>query len=478
MSNARRIAKNSIFQAAAFAAQGLTEFMVALFLARVAGAERLGEFTTLIILAGLFAFISVFGFPSMLTREIARLREDRAQVARLVNVAMGLVVILSVVAILLMSMVGILSGYSTILFRALILTGIALAFESMSLVVAASFRGIEELEWSSAILAIREMAFMGLALVVILLNARIDWLMAAYLASRLIALVAAARFYRSRFGRLRPAADRKLWHTLLKKGLPFSINGIFSFAYSRLDVIILSYLSGNVSVGFYEVAYSLTMRMNILARSVTFALYPFLSFQFVRDEQSMRAYTAKCIRYLIIPGFLIATILWVFGREFVFLLYGEKFAEAASGAVRLLALAVPLRFVETSLAVTLDASNRAGKRATAVAIAGVANALLNLILIPTYQMMGAVYATLFTEVLICGLFIWYFRDAVREIIEWRAFVGPGLGALMVLASPLLFNTINIWLLLTLCIILYVLTIVAVDRPNLKTLRLIATKKQL
>ena len=477
MNNARRIMKNSFFQAVAFVAQGLTEFLVALLLARLAGAQQVGEFTILVTLAGLFAFISAFGFPSLLTREIARQRDDREQTARLVNAATGLVIILSTAAILLMTLVGILSGYSTNLFRALMLTGAALAFESVARVVTAPFRGVEDLKRSSAVTAVMELSFLILAVVVALLEVRIDWLMAAYLTSRIIALGVAIRFYRSRFGRLRPTADWKLWRTLLHMGLPFSINNVFSSAYSRVDVIILSFLAGHVAVGFYEVAYSLTMRMNIVARTLTFALYPFLSFQFVKDVRSMRTYTARGIRYLIIPGFLIATLLWVFGREFTSLLYGEEFAEATSSALKLLALIIPLRFVETLLGVTLDASNRAGKRATAVAIAAVTNAALNFILVPAYQMMGAVYATVITEVVICGVFIWYLRDQAREIIEWRAFVGPGLGALIIISISALFSQISTWWLITPSILLYGLAIVVLDRSSIEPLLLIVTRKR-
>src|SRR5207249_9023284 len=149
----------------------------------------------------------------------------------------------------------------------------------------------------------------------------------------------------------------------------------------------------------------------------------------------------RCIRYLIIPGFLITTLYGVFGRHFILLLYGDKFALAASDALCVLALAIPLRFVETALAVALEASNRAGKRAAAVAIAAVLNVLLNFLLIPSHQIKGAALATLFTEVAICGLFLCYLRNEVREMIEWRSFVAPGLGAVMILGAPLLFGSI-------------------------------------
>lgn len=476
--DARRIAKNSVFQAAALITQGLSEMIIGLFLARLAGAERLGQFTTLVTLAGLFAFVSDFGLPGLLTREIARRRQDKDQIAKLVQASIGLVAVLSGLAMVLMFLLWTMWESSNLMLRSLILTALALGFESMAMVVSASFRGIEELQWSAAVIAAMQTSFLGMALVIIPLGLGIDWLMAAYLLSRILALVTAAWLYqRSGFGRLHPTFSGHLWRELLTKGVPFSVNSVFSFAYSRIDVVLLSVLVGNVFVGYYEAAYTLTMRLNILARTVTFALYPFLSAEFVRDKRMMYASTARSIHYLVIPGFLIATVYWVFGDRFLLLMYGESFARAAGPALKILALAIPLRFIETSLSVALDASNLAGYRATAVAMAAVLNLVLNVILIPFYQIEAAAYVTLSTEVFICGLLVWCLRREIREMIEWRDFVAPSLGILWIIGAPALLGSLDAWVLI-LCILLYGLTIVVVDRRCIEDLRVLTAKRPL
>jgi O-antigen/teichoic acid export membrane protein len=447
----------------------MTEFVVGLALARAAGAEILGEFTTLVILAGLFAFISAFGLPSLLTREISRVRDDTRQLTRLVNAAVGLVVLLAAPAVALMLVVGLVSGYSPLLLRALALTATALTLESAATVVASAFRGVEEIGRSSTVSAVMELSFLLLALVAILLGLKIDSIMATYAASRLAALALAIAFYRSRFGRLRPTLDRTVWSVLLRKGFPFSLNSVFAFAYSRGDVVVLSYLAGNVAVGFYEAAYSLTMRMNLVARAITFALYPLLSLEFTRDQRPMRAYAATGIRYLNLAGFLIVGLVWVFGQHLALLIYGARFAAAIGTALRLLALAIPLRFLETQLGITLDASNRSGKRATAVLVTGVTNMALNVLLIPRYGMMGAVYSTLASEVIICGVFIWFLRDAARDILEWRAFVGPAAGAALVILGPTLLGGLGVWVLTALAIPAYFAVIVVLDQSSLEPL---------
>ena len=110
-----------------------------------------------------------------------------------------------------------------------------------------------------------------------------------------------------------------------------------------------------------------------------------------------------------------------------------------------------------------------------MAFAAVTNALLNFILVPSLQMLGAVYATLITEVVICGLFIWHLRTEAREIIEWRAFVGPGIGALIILTTPLLFNGISAWWLIAPSVLLYGLVIMILDRSNIEPLLLMVVR---
>jgi len=64
------------------------------------------------------------------------------------------------------------------------------------------------------------------------------------------------------------------------------------------------------------------------------------------------------------------------------------------------------------------------------------------------------------------------------MIAWRPFVGPILGSLIILSvSFFLVNTLNVWFLLLLSILLYLVIIVSVDRSTIEPLRLIAKRRQ-
>ncbi len=475
MNHIKRIAKNSVFQTVAYGVQSLTAFFIPVYLARLANPELLGQYATTIALTGLFAAIAKFGLPSLLIREIARSREAPERVDSLVNAAMGLTTVLSAIAIALMLITSVLLNYPAVLFRACLLAGLALGIEAVTYIIEASFRGREMMEWSAVIITVMEGAFLLLALVTVPFQAAIDWLMIAYLASRIIALVVGIRIYQARFGKLRPTLDKRLWSTLFKTSLPFAITNGLSTVYVRIDVVFLSYLATSSIVGLYEAANNLTMRLNIVARTVNIALYPFLASEFAKDEKSLQRYTGKTIRLLVILGTLVAVVLWAFGENIVVLVYGSKFVDAIQ-AVKWMALIIPLRFIDTSLEVALSASNREAKRAKAVLVAALTNLVLNFILIPPYRMMGAVYATVLTEVVMCAMYVWILRAEAHEMLAWQGFIGPGLGAATILASSLLLNTVNIWLLAGMSVLLYSLIVVWMDRSSIEIFRQIAINR--
>ena len=475
MNHFRRIAKNSAFQAVAYGVQSLTAFFIPVYLARLASAELLGQYATTIALTGLFSTIARFGLPSLLIREIARSRENPEKVDNLVNAALGLTTVLSATAIGLMLITSDLLNYPSVMFRACVLAGLALGIEAMAYMVEASFRGREMMEWSAVVIAVMEGAFLLLALVTVPLQAAIDWLMIAYLASRIISLAVGIWIYRARFGKLRPTIDTELWKSLFKASVPFAITNGLSSLYVRVDVVFLSYLATSAVVGLYEAANNLTVRLNVLARTVSIAIYPFLSSEFAKNKQSLQRYMARTIRLLVIPSALIAAVLWAFGDRIVIMVYGGKFG-AAVQAVKWLALIMPLKFIDTSLEVALSASNREGKRAMAVLVAALTNLLLNFILIPTYQMMGAVYATVLTEGVLFGMYVWYLREEAREMFAWQGFIGPGLGAAIILAGSLLLNTVNVWLLGGMSVLLYGLIVVWMDRSSLELFRQIVVNR--
>jgi hypothetical protein len=89
-----------------------------------------------------------------------------------------------------------------------------------------------------------------------------------------------------------------------------------------------------------------------------------------------------------------------------------------------------------------------------------------------------VYATLITECVLCAMYVWYLRAEAHEMLAWRGFIGPALGAATILAASLLLNTVNIWLLGGISVLLYSLIVLWMDRSSIDLFRQIAVNRQL
>jgi O-antigen/teichoic acid export membrane protein len=105
--------------------------------------------------------------------------------------------------------------------------------------------------------------------------------------------------------------------------------------------------------------------------------------------------------------------------------YGPGF-EPAAGFYRLLVLIIPFSMLGNTLGTALTSADRQAQRALLVGAAAGVNIGLNLILIPTWSIQGAVVATLVTE---SGLFLAYallLRRAVGPSCLLSAVAVPGL----------------------------------------------------
>ena len=91
--------------------------------------------------------------------------------------------------------------------------------------------------------------------------------------------------------------------------------------------------------------------------------------------------------------------------------------------------------------------------------------------------MGAVYATLTTEVVISGIFLWHLRGELGQIIDLRGFAGPLTAVGTALGTGIIFKDLNSWLLLGLCTLFYVGTIAAVDRSAICWLYRVVTSRE-
>jgi O-antigen/teichoic acid export membrane protein len=438
-------------QIVGYAAQMVSRFVFLIFIGRLAGVENVGDFSFVITYNLAFTFLTDLGLGWLLSREVARYKDE---VGRYVGNAFVVSLLMSGVSLVVMGLLINLLGYSQHLVRAVYVGSLALVLETFSNLLWGAFRAHERMELEMVSLIAQEGTFLLGGTVALLLNVPFIWVFVAYLVSRGVGLVTTWIVYRRAIGPIHWRFEWPFCRQQIAKALPFSMNMALSMVYVRIDVLMLSYWRGSTDVGYYEAATNLALRLNILARVFITSMAPMMSQAYLESTLEVRRFARVAVRYLALLSFPLTVGVGMLAAPIIDLIYGlEEFAPSVL-ILQILASMTVLRFLDTILSTTLTTVDRQGWRTACVAIAAVVNIGLNLLLLPRYTYIGASIATIFTEMAFFVALNLFLRRCMPGVIQLRDFLRPLL-ATLVMAIPLwLLRDWSIWVLVPLGLAVY------------------------
>ena len=192
---------------------------------------------------------------------------------------------------------------------------------------------------------------------------------------------------------LRARADPRAWHGLLRDGLPLAFSGACLSLVVQLDSVLLERLAGAREVGLYRAPLRITEGLMLVPRAVAAAALPAFPALYSKDARSLDAPYRLAAALLLLAGLAIAVPGLGAPGPVVRLVFGPAY-EDATGAARLLLLAVVPAFLAVLGEIVLASVGRGRAIAGLTAAALGLNALLVLVLVPRHGLMGASAATL------------------------------------------------------------------------------------
>jgi O-antigen/teichoic acid export membrane protein len=425
------LASNTGWRLLAFGARTLGGLLATVLLAHLEGPAGLGRFQFALTLTLLLSFAVAFGLPKLLVRELARRPGEMRDVVETAMTTAGLA---GVAVTALMFAFGLLFDAGT---TVLVLAGLALMVDSVMRITMSPFWALERMRYEALAVGVQESAFVLLTIGVLVGGAGAAGVMAAYLASRVVGLVAAWLIVATR---LRITLIPR-WHAgavapLLKKSMPFALDDALSLAYIRLDTILLGIMVGPHAVGLYQSATNLVLYLNILPRMLNMSMYPRMSRAWPGRVAELRRLLDSSLLILGAIAMPITVGSFLLAPRIFEVLYGSSF-ERAVLAYQLLVPIIPLRMLGNSLGTALTAADHQTQRTIAVGAAAAVNLGLNLALIPRWSFFGAVAATIVTET---GLFVAYavmVRRVSGATCLFTAVVVPGLACVPLAAMVVL-----------------------------------------
>jgi O-antigen/teichoic acid export membrane protein len=384
--------------------------VVTVLIVRTLGTVRYGQWATLLAITQLVGTIGSLGLEDVAVRFAAAEpeREDAWLGAALtLRAALTVpVVVLYVIAVLVISLLYVSALFTTmrIAFRLRVRNDISMAFVLVNSAL-----------WAGAVIAISagsgSMIAFALAFVVISLAMQ-----------GLLALIAV------RAVPVRWRGSRVLWSRLARVGLVVGIGGTLTFAYGRIDQLLVFELAPHASeAGLYASVYKILETAGFVPIAAMTTLFPIMSAIYPSDMRRLHNLTQLSIDSLTIAsvGGLAFTI--VASEQIVHLLYGSSFQSAASALPVLMAAFVPIciGYVGGHLVLATGLQRRYLRYATLGLIVNVA---LNLALIPVYGFQAAAWVTLVTELVVVSLTQVMVLGKIGMRLSWRKIARTSLAA--------------------------------------------------
>ncbi len=194
--------------------------------------------------------------------------------------------------------------------------------------------------------------------------------------------------------------DKKLAKYFIFEGLPLGMAAFASLVYTNIDSVILGRMLGDKSVGIFNAAspfaFSLIQLLNV---PFVMAVYPALSRIGIEDKRRFRNAVYKSCIAIGFWSFPTTIFISIFSPVIIPLIFGAKY-DMAIPILRILIFFVPFLSLSALLYKVLIILGKQKIYLYISVLGALLNILLNIIFILKFQILGAVYATIATQVVI------------------------------------------------------------------------------
>jgi len=362
--------------------------------APILGAAAFGSYQFAFATTTMLALCTDLGMGVWTTRALAR---DRTRAPVIVATALRLRLLASLPYLAVVAIAAGLAGPGDTR-RALALLGLAALVNAFIDYLLAIFRGFERLADEAHLNVARALLIAAGGLGALAVHRTVGALAAGLLAGMAGSGLYGLRLLRRNYGLDAGTSrfDRELWRAAAGEALPLWLATLFSLLYFKGDVVILKVFAGNAEVGAYSAAYKIFEGLMIVPSVVLAATFPPLA-RAKDDPERQRRWEIALATLLLALGTAVALAVYLASDRVVALIYGAGFARAAP-SLRVLAVALPILFLNFGLTHFLIARDLERRNLLFAALMLVVNVSANLMLIPRFAGPGAACATLVTEV--------------------------------------------------------------------------------
>lgn len=454
MNDVKTIAKNTLVLMAAQVIGMVIGLLYVMYTARYLGAESFGILSFAMALTGIFSVFTDMGFNTLAIREIAR---EKAQAPKYLGNILVIKIVLSIVTLGLITLVILIGGYPQdtiitiyLLTLAMIITAFAGTFNSV-------FQAFEKMEYQSISGILSNFLLIVGALAIGYYGYGVIAFAGLYLIINFLVLIYSFIVCCKEFTAPKIHIDTVFWSRLFKEALPFAITSISINVYLWINTIILSYLNGNESVGWYNAAYKLIIALLFIPIVFNTSIFPNMSRHFITSKDNLQLSFEKLLKVTLYIGFPLGIGIIAVAAKIIELLYGSQFVNSII-ILQILSLSLILIFCRSPFERLLEASNKQAVVTKIFMIGAIFSVIANLVLIEFLSYIGAGVATVLTDslVFIALMIVTKSIDIHVDEKEVLNISKMLLASILMGGIILVISSLNVFLIITISICVYII----------------------
>ncbi|MFZ4632351.1 MAG: flippase [Patescibacteria group bacterium] len=426
MNKVSNIAKNTSYLTIALIFQKIISFTYFTLLARYVGPANLGKYYFALSFTTIFAIFIDLGFANVLTREVAK---DSQKAQKWLSNVLAMKIPLALISLAAVFILINLLGYDSLTKNLVYICCICMVLDSFTSTFFSVLRGFHNLKYESISSVIFQVIVLSIGYSALLMGGGLIPAMFALAIASSYNFIYSLLIVRNKIKlAIKLAYDKYLVKEILVISWPFAVYAIFQRLYTYLDSVFLSIFAGDVQVGLYQVAFKIIFALQFLPMAFTASLYPAMSSYWHNNKEQLVISFERALNYLIIISLPIIVGAIVLADKIILLFkagYGGALLPLQISIVSLFFI-----FINFPIGSLLNACDKQRKNTLNMGVVMIVSIILNLLLIPYLQAVGASITVLLTNALmfILGM-IW-----VKKIIPYHALKNIKLFAKVLLAS--------------------------------------------
>jgi O-antigen/teichoic acid export membrane protein len=391
----KRLFGNTALLSLAEGVSQLVNFAFVVSLARVFGREVVGVYAFSMAVG---AFLSILISSGTLTLVLRKISREPDRTAETTGALLGFQICLALVLVLVAHVAArLLNASPLMVWGVTLIVGHQMLIQITQLFVV-GFMAREEMLPVALLPLVRRVTMLLLAGLAMICGGRAEFTLLAMPVAALLTLIMAGVHAARRFGSPRLRLEPAEVASYLAEARPFFFVVVLSTLYSRLGIVYLTVLGGQVEAGLFASAERLVVAAGIVQAMFAAALFPVVSRLWETDRERFAELTQRAGRLVMFLALPVATLLTLFARDIVGIFYGEAFSDA-TGILAAVAWVLVVRGIGQLLSTTAQAADQQSVLVTSRALGLIALTLASLALIPRFGGMGLVVAMLASEIL-------------------------------------------------------------------------------